>query len=460
MWSWSVLVAAQNRVLTADALENSYLDLAAATMNDVEWGIGNDTAKAWHFYLNGETSCYWYWDYDRANPWDGNVTRAVQPGRRRGQQGHRPPSRRRSRGPSIFPPQRTPYNPGGKMWNEAANAASDFDVWTFVDDVSGLAAVKLCWRVDLDGVNPVQRDRQRGVRAERGQGQRVEQRADDRVLVAVRQGPERAGPGQPRAAVHSGRIAGQNDAMLDYFVEAVDTKGNTNRSDIFHVWVGESTGGGTGPYVEFDPASPNGCVPVTIKYKKSGSPLGAGQVYIHIGRNDWKDAITPDPAMTSSGDWWTYVYPAPTNTTEINACFNNGAGAWDNNGGQDWTLAVSNCGTNGGGSGTNASTVVFNPPAPSGCASVAITYTANDGPLKNAQPVFIHVGRNNWQGIITPDPSMTSLGGGVWRYAYVAPCRHLRDQLRLQQRARDHGQQQRPELEGGRHRAAATSPAS
>jgi hypothetical protein len=75
MWSWSVLVAAQNRVFTADDLENSYL-AGSRDLNDVEWGLGNDTAKAWHFYLSAETSCYWYWDYDRANPWDGNVTRA------------------------------------------------------------------------------------------------------------------------------------------------------------------------------------------------------------------------------------------------------------------------------------------------------------------------------------------------------------------------------------------------
>lgn len=60
-WSWSVLVAAQNYVILADSLENSYLGVSP-NMDDVEWGINNDTARAWHWYLNGETSCYWYWD--------------------------------------------------------------------------------------------------------------------------------------------------------------------------------------------------------------------------------------------------------------------------------------------------------------------------------------------------------------------------------------------------------------
>lgn len=414
MYSWSVLVAGINRVLTAEALESGY------TMNDVEWGIGSDTAKAWHYYLNAETSCYWYWDYDRANPWDGNTTRAVNMAITEANKvlARHPGSD--TVGPSIFPPQRLPYNPGGKMWNESSNASSDFDVWTFVDDVSSLSSVKLCWRVDLDGVNPVN-EIDNEVYAQNA----AKVTAWSNATMTASWWPSVKGPNVPdpanRAQRYLGSIAGQHDAMIDYFVEAVDTKGNTNRSDIFHVWVGESTGGGTGPYVEFDPASPDGCNPVTIKYKKSGSPLGAGQVYVHVGRNGWKDVVSPDPAMTSSGDYWVYSYSTPTNTEIINACFNNGSGVWDNNGGNNWSVTVSNCGTNGGGSGTNVSTVAFDPPAPSGCVDVTITYTAHDGPLKTAQPVYIHVGHNDWQDVIDPDPAMTSLGGGVWEYTYAAP---------------------------------------
>ncbi|MBU1695250.1 MAG: hypothetical protein KKC51_14990, partial [Verrucomicrobia bacterium] len=421
MYSWSVLVAGMNRVLTADALENSYLNLGGGrTMDDVEWGISNDTARAWHYYLNAETSCYWYWDYDRANPWDGNTTRAVNMAIAEAikvldrHPGSDPV------GPSLFPPQRLPYNPGGKMWNESSNAPSDFEVWTFAEDVSGLSSVKLCWRVDLDGVNPVTE-----IDNEVYADNPAKVTAWSNAAMSASWWPSVKGPNVPdpanRAQRYTGNITGQHDAMIDYFVEAVDTLGNTNRSDIFHVWVGESTGGGTGPYVEFDPAAPNGCVPVTIKYKKSGSPLGAGQVYVHVGRNDWQDTIAPDPAMTSSGDYWIYEYAVPTNTTMMNACFNNGAGVWDSNGGQDWNLAVSNCGTNGGETGTNASTAVFSPPAPSGCVDVTITYTANDGPLKGAQPVYIHVGHNGWQNVIEPDPAMASLGGGAWQYTYSAP---------------------------------------
>jgi len=421
MYSWSVLVAGANRVLTADALENSYLNLGGGrTMDDVEWGISNDTAKAWHYYLSAETSCYWYWDYDRGNPWDGNATRAVNLAIAEANKvlARHPGSD--PVGPSIFPPQRQPYNPGGRMWNEAANAPSDFEVWSFVEDVSGLASVTLRWRVDLDGVNPLT-ETDNEVYAHNP----AKVSAWSNATMTASLWPSVKGPNVPdpanRAQRFTGYISDQHDVMIDYYVEAVDNAGNTNRSDIFHVWVGESTGGGNGPYVEFDPAAPDGCEDVTIKYKKSGSPLGAGQVYVHVGRNGWQDTLAPDPPMISDGDYWTYVHSAPTNTEVINVCFNNGAGAWDNNGGQDWDLAVSNCGTNGGESGTNASTVVFNPAAPDGCDDVTITYTANDGPLKGAQPVHIHIGYNEWQGVLEPDPPMTSLGSGAWEYTYTPP---------------------------------------
>ncbi|MDD4118821.1 MAG: hypothetical protein PHI39_11480, partial [Kiritimatiellae bacterium] len=133
-WSWSVLVAAQNRVILADTLENTY------SMNDVEWGIGSDTAKAWHFYLNAETSCYWYWDHS-GEPWDGYVTRASNLAVAEAMKVINRHPGGDTKGPSIFPPQRNVYNPGSYMWEENDPDPSDFTVWSYVDDVSGLESV-------------------------------------------------------------------------------------------------------------------------------------------------------------------------------------------------------------------------------------------------------------------------------------------------------------------------------
>ncbi|MBM4389134.1 MAG: hypothetical protein FJ088_15450, partial [Deltaproteobacteria bacterium] len=52
--------------------------------------------------------------------------------------------------PAIYMPQREPYNPGGYEF-KTTKEPSDFVVWTYVYDVSGLQNVALRYRVDYDG---------------------------------------------------------------------------------------------------------------------------------------------------------------------------------------------------------------------------------------------------------------------------------------------------------------------
>ena len=44
---------------------------------------------------------------------------------------------------------------------------SDFEVWTYAYDVSGLSNVTLKWRVDADGNNPLASDAKRNLRRRR-----------------------------------------------------------------------------------------------------------------------------------------------------------------------------------------------------------------------------------------------------------------------------------------------------
>lgn len=358
LWSWSVLIAAANRVITAENLENSY------SMNDVRWGIGPDTAKAWHYYLQAETSCYWYWDFDRANPWDGNTTRGCNLAIAEANKviGRSPGVDRV--GPTIWPPQRDIYNPGSLQYNEAAPASKDFTVFTFIDDVSGLQSVKLKWRTDNDGANPIlEYDNELYADSP------AKVSAWNTIDMAGDWYPSVKGPMVPdpanRAKRYQGKIAGQNNVLIDYYVEATDTKGNVSRSDIAHVWVGTGQGGGGGnggglpAHVTAIQPVANG--PVTITYAKSGSLLGASQVYIHIGYNGWQGVIAPDPAMTDGGTLWTYVYQPPAGATVINFVFNNGAGQWDNNTGLDHSLQV-----------TGGNPVI--PAVPTGVTATAIAY--------------------------------------------------------------------------------------
>ena len=446
-WSWSVLVAAQNRVILADTLDSNY------SMNDVEWGIGNDTAKAWHWYLAAETSCHWYWDYS-GEPWDGHPTRAANQAVAYAMNIINAHPGQDSKGPSIFPPQRNYYNPGSYMWDPTDLDPSDFTVWSFVDDVSGLQSVILKWRTDKDGFNPlssIQNETYAGGDEVNGWNSVPMTGAWDPVnKINVSPDPV------ARAQMYSGDITGQNNVLIDYYIEAIDTVGNVSRSDIIHVFVGDqqinppddrlaittvttypgpnhdndqlnpeedlwidaytagttpnavtlhySVGGGawqstamqanaangagawhknlgvfdagtcvafmitasdasetvtndnaganysicsvsdTSASASFDPAAPTGCGPVTITYTPNGGPLAtATQVYIHVGYNGWAGVLDPPPAMTQAGDSWTYSYDPVEGTYEINCVFHDGGGTWDNHGGSDWMVAVSDC---------------------------------------------------------------------------------------------------------------------
>jgi hypothetical protein len=414
-WSWSVIVAAQNRVLHADNLENSY------SMNDIRWGIGPDTAKAWRYYLQAETSCHWYWDYDTANPWDGNATRGANLAVAEANKViARHPGIDRV-GPSIFPPQRPIWNPGGKHWTDSDIQPSDFGIWTFVDDASGVANVRLYWRTaDWDTWSDLTQTAHELYAHTPGKNSAWNVEPMTGSWYPAAKGPNVPDPAA-RAQKYDATIAGQNNTLINYFVEAVDTAGNTNRSEIFHVWVGEDTGGGgeTGPRVEFDPPAPDGCNPVTIQYRKAGTPLGGAQVYIHVGHDDWQDTILPNPAMTDSGDFWTYVYNTPDETSVINVAFNNGGDVWDNNGGIDYGVAVANCSTGGGGGPVE--TVWTVPAAPDGCDPVTIFYNPANRPLSTAGDVRIHIGHDGWQDVILPNPAMTR-EGSYWTYVYAPPA--------------------------------------
>lgn len=175
----------------------------------------------------------------------------------------------------------------------------------------------------------------------------------------------------------------------------------------------------TGPSaVVFDPAAPVSCDPVTVRYYPNEGPLtGSTNIKIHVGRNGWQDTISPDPSMNQNGYYWEYTYVMETNTTEINVVFNNGAGVWDNNGGTDWNVTVTGCGEGE----APLPPVSISPTNPVGCDPVTITYNPSGRDLQGADPVKIHIGRNGWQDVILPNPSM-SQSGAYWTYVYTPPA--------------------------------------
>ena len=175
--------------------------------------------------------------------------------------------------------------------------------------------------------------------------------------------------------------------------------------------------GGTGPvdpYVTINPTNPVGCGTVAIRYRKTDSPLGAGPVHIHIGRNGWQDVILPNPQMANDGSNWVYfVNNMLPGTTNLNFVFNNGSGTWDNNGDQNWSVTVSGC------TGSVPAVVWTQPETVQNCEPVTIYYNAAGRVLASANPVYIHIGRNGWTNMITPTPAMTLVSNAVWSYTYT-----------------------------------------
>ncbi|MEM1330368.1 MAG: GC-type dockerin domain-anchored protein [Planctomycetota bacterium] len=332
--SWAVLTAAKNRVFHADTLNpgSSALNILNRT--------GSLTERAWSWLLVSQASDYWYWDGTEV--WDSNVTRGANQAVSLAEQAIATSSAADPEPPTVFAPQREPYNPGAFEWDLSQRMPSDFEVWTLVDDASGVQSVTLYWRIDDDGFN----DLATIVNETYAGGAGVGPWTTQSMAASVVPTPEGVTDPVRKADRYGATIAGQSDVLIDYFVEAVDGAGNVRRSPIMHVWVGDASGGNGGggdPSVAISPDPAAAGAAVTVTYDPSGGPLSdAAQIYAHVGFNGWSTVISPDPIMSdSNGDGiWELVTSVPLSATELNLVFNDGAGTWDNNSGADWSFAA------------------------------------------------------------------------------------------------------------------------
>jgi len=379
--SWAALVAAGNRVQTAEAINP----------------FSTHTQQAWHYLLNGQTSCYFYWDGQ--DPWDSHPTRAANMAV--DEAGWVIGSGPDTVGPTLFPPQREPYNPGGLEWGQTQ--PSEFTVWTFAYDQAGVNDCTLYYRVDHDGANPL----------DSHDNETYAGGAEVGAWVGVPMSAQDLPPAQTdpmpayRAQLYEAQIAGQEEVLLDYYVEAYDSLGNVSRSAIKHVYVGVGSGSSGTPAVMWSPKTPEAGGRLAIYYDPvSGAlPDDTNPVFIHIGHSGWQGILAPDPEMSlcplfghftplSPGlslhveddfsgythlikatqvfktlpdetalpyklrslheglqeivvpipgmlqlppsSYWVYLFDIPAYATSIDFVFTDGMGHWDNNEGRDW----------------------------------------------------------------------------------------------------------------------------
>ncbi len=351
--NWAVITAAENRVETAEQIAggvdiNHILDPTAGGASAAE--------LAWHFFLPSLTSGYMY--YGTSLDMEVKATIACNNAVYHADQVIGDGSADQTP-PTIWLPQQLPHNPGatgfGPLWGyQQVQHDRDFYVWTFVYDVSGVTEVNFRYRIDLDGQNPL----------------------GDQTNEVYADGPGvttwRTLPMQARAFptgnvyndpaidffelpqyiadeywihVNEPELVAEGNVLIDYYVEATDGHSQVKRSPLRHTWIGDGSGGpGPGDAVTWYPAEPEAGGTLTIGYDviAGALPDETNPVYIHIGHSGWQDIISPDPVMTYNPDssWWEYTYAIPGWATSVNFVFNDGAGTWDNNNGQDWWVTV------------------------------------------------------------------------------------------------------------------------
>ena len=557
-FSYAPLMAGANWVITAEQiLKDEGGQVRPWVIEEpYDWdgnGFGdrNDVELAWHIYLKGLDSGFNYYgglgNDDELKPAlaTKNAIDKLQNFMSSRMAQDRTP-------PTLLKPQRFPYNPGAYTFgwfNRVPGVderflkkmGSEFYIWTHAYDVSGIQSINVKVRIDNDGVNSMANTHNETYAGGSDVGQWITIPMTKRVLPKTRSELNaKADNGQidfvvfdpaywpnPIIAdyyfvkITDQNVPGFRGKLLDYYIEATDTRGNVEKSDIQHVWV-EHDGGQSSesayptfepsapsdcqpvtvnlnaatsvlagassvfmlhrfttndadwasvamtrqssntfsvtlstnqipvgaPFLEvafndgqgnwesnngnnwkvnlrdcnapengvlFMPAAPNGCDPVTIRYYPAGRNLAAANpVYIHVGRNGWQDIVTPRPAMTQVGSYWEYTYLMETNTTQINVVFTDGNNVWDNNAGNNWNVAVANCGEEP----PPPQTVSISPTNPVGCGPITITYNPSGRNLMGVNPVKIHIGRNGWQDVILPNPNMTQSGAN-WTYVYT-----------------------------------------
>ncbi|MGD8628840.1 MAG: T9SS type A sorting domain-containing protein, partial [bacterium] len=245
--NWAVLTAAENRVETAEAIGGTEPD--PEKIFDPTGGA-TSVEKAWHHLLSGYESGYMY--YGTSLDMEIKPTLAANAA-----VSHADPviaGGTDTVGPTIWLPQRLPWNPGGKgggsLWGypggAGADMTSDFYVWTFAYDVSGLAHVNLKYRVDADGVNSTSTDHNETYAggADVGAWQTLAMIYRDFPMGNFFNDPGIDFSVLPDyiADEYYVQVTGISEQLLDYYVEAEDSLGNVKRSPIQHVWVGPSSG--------------------------------------------------------------------------------------------------------------------------------------------------------------------------------------------------------------------------
>nr|WP_315149422.1 starch-binding protein [uncultured Flavobacterium sp.] len=281
MMNQAITTAGENHAIMAEQLEGNNLRMSE---------IVNPTSaispaeKAWHFLMAGYDSGNAY--YGLAEDLEIKTTLAVN----RCVQFAKPtldtfPGTDTTK-PSVFIPQRWPYNPGEKGYGapygykEFLNSA-DFTVYTFAYDVSGVQKSELKYRIDTDGKNNLSSNHNETYAGGSEVGTWVTLPMTERIfpkgnITSNTQADLYMLPTVIANQYYS-EIAGISEKLLDYYVEVTDNKGNVTKSKIQHVWVGKNLD--VAPKIAFLPASNYSATPIDVIITAADSNDPSPKVY-------------------------------------------------------------------------------------------------------------------------------------------------------------------------------------
>ncbi|RLD12057.1 MAG: hypothetical protein DRI44_02055, partial [Chlamydiae bacterium] len=345
---YAIRMAALNWVLEAEKVvgENN-INIAKVAE---PYGGASAAEKAWHFYLGSLDSGFQYY----GNPGDNEIRVSIACNEAYNNAQTAVGSNPDNVSPSVWVPQRFPWNPGGQgfgpyNWGEhgtwgPVDMGKDFYVWTFAYDRSGISSIKVIYRTDKDGTNNPENNHNEifagGSDVNAWQEQAMTDRGEFPKTMDGFDGLENIEYELPEIIAHHywTKITTSTNTLYDYAIVAVDSVGHSTTTDIQHVFVGSTQSGGGDDVVSFLPEAPVRGGLCTINYNPSGRNLAsAEQVFIHLGFNNWDTVISPDASMSRTPDGgWAYTFFVSNDWTQIDCVFNNGSGTWDNNNGQDW----------------------------------------------------------------------------------------------------------------------------
>ena len=381
--NWAVIIAGVNRVKTAEDLSAAVrISRVADPANFID---ATSAELAWHKLLPAMTAGYMYYGTSLDMEVKPSVACNAAVSHADSVIGSTD-----NTAPTILVPQRQPYNPGGygngALWGWTLTPMSkNFYVWTFIYDVSGLYSSSLKYRVDADGVNLLSDNENETYTGGAGVGAwqsiAMTQRAGSTFVGNIFNDPEVNFDIMPQyiADEYYAQITGFTDTLLDYYVEAVDNKGNVAKSDIQHVWVGNLTGGDSPPTVSITSPLNGAIVSATVNVTANASDdIGVAKVEFSI------DGVLKSTDTTSP-----YAYSWDT-TTETEGTHSITAKAYDTIG-QTATDSI----------------------------TVTVDNVPGGGMTVHAEYTHIHYwgtadGSTTWPGI-----AMTSEGGGWYYYTFA-----------------------------------------